>query len=329
MSQHLLTSPASPLHTYILILFLPIIHILSRRKTSSSSGIMAIHKIFTAVLVASLTLLETTGAHAIDLRGGDLVPRHHTTTTTCPAVTETTTVTDTTTDVVTNTVTNIQTVTATPSPPACPKPCPPPPSCNNLGFDWAYYNNSARNSDTTYSTFHPDTYKTIKPLYVGTTSYVGGLYGQDNDNKLGPIYDSSTDFKLDFFALNHHAYLYACEAGQYRISIPYSNDAVFLWTGSKAFAGWTDENADARARYNQPDHIPGSANYVLTIPANTYVPIRFVYGQAQYGGGFSFTITTPSGEVIVSDKETFSPYVVRYSCDKTTAPVFPAFGRER
>lgn len=285
---------------------------------------------FTAALLASLTLFNVAHAHAIDLRDVEVLPRHHSTTTTCPATTETKTVTDTTTDYVTNTITNTQIVTATPSPPACPSPCPPPPSCNNLGFDWAYYNNSARNTDTTYSTFHPDTYKTIKPLYVGTTSYVGGGYGQGSENRAGPIYDSSTEnLKLDFFALNHHAYLYACEGGKYIINISYSNDAVFLWTGAKAYAGWTDENADARARYNQPDHIPGSARYELTIPANTYMPIRFVYGQAQYGGGFSFTVTAPSGQVIVSDKETFSPYVVRYSCDKTTAPVFPAFGRER
>ncbi|KAI9158921.1 conidiospore surface [Paramyrothecium foliicola] len=277
--------------------------------------------------MAALTFASAVHGHAIDLRAGELLPRHETTTTaTCPAFTETTTVTDT----VTDTVTNTATVTATPSPPACPTPCPPPPSCNNLGFDWAYYNNSARNTDTTYSTFHPDTYKTVQPLHVGTTSYVGGIYGGNAATRTGPIYDSAiNNFKLDFFAINHHAYLYACEAGRYRINIPYSNDAVFLWTGAKAYAGWTDENADARARYNQPDTIAGSASFSLTIPANTYVPIRFVYGQAQYGGGFSFTITTPSGEVIVSNEATFSPYVVRYSCDRTTAPVFPAFGRER
>jgi hypothetical protein len=196
-----------------------------------------------------------------------------------------------------------------------------------LGFDWAYYNNSARNTDTTYSTFHPDSYKKVAPIFVGATSYVGGLYGQGSQTT-GPIYDSSRTFNLDFFGLNHHAYIYACEAGKYSITIPYSNDGVYLWTGAKAYSGWTDNNADAKALYNQPDHIAGQASFSLTIAANSYVPIRFFYGQAQFGGGFNFNITTPSGQVIVSNTETFSPYVVRYSCDKTTAPAFPAFGKE-
>ncbi|KAJ6784513.1 hypothetical protein PWT90_09049 [Aphanocladium album] len=135
------------------------------------------------------------------------------------------------------------------------------------------------------------------------------------------------DAKLDYFALNHVAYLYACEQGTYRISIPYA-DAVYLWTGRKAYTDWTDANADAKALYNQPDHIAGSAQFAVTIPANTYVPIRFVYGQAQYGGGFTFNVTTPSGEVIVGSDSRGSPYVVRYSCDRTTALHFAVFGEE-
>ena len=209
-----------------------------------------------------------------------------------------------------------------------PTSCPVPPSCGNLGFDWAYYNNSARNTDTTYSTFHPDSFKSTQPIYVGTTDYVGGLYQGGASGETAAIYDSTVEFKLDYFALNHHSYLYACETGTYSITIPYANDAVYVWLGSKAYAGWTDNNADAKARYNQPDHIAGSASYEFTIPEGTYIPIRFFYGQAQYGGGFSFNVTTPSGQVIVSNEPTSSPYVVRYSCDGITAPRYPPFGGE-
>ncbi|KAM0433481.1 hypothetical protein ACHAPT_004361 [Fusarium lateritium] len=206
--------------------------------------------------------------------------------------------------------------------------CPTPVSCNNLGFDWAYYSNPAQNTDTTYSNFHPDSFKRVNPLYVGTTSYVGGLYQAGSGNAPGPIYGSTSDLDLDYFALNHHGYFYACETGTYKIDIPYANDAVYLWLGAKAYAGWTESNADAKARYNQPDHIAGRASYSIDIPAGTYVPIRFVYGQAQYGGGFYFTVTTPSGQVIVGNEEISSPYVVRYSCDNIVAPRYPAFGRE-
>ncbi|RYP38742.1 hypothetical protein DL768_010753 [Monosporascus sp. mg162] len=268
---------------------------------------------FVGALMASLAMASTAHAHLVGIDGRQLQPRQYSTSSCHP----------------TKTVTETATCTAatptapTSSPTGCPATCPPPPSCNNLGFDWAYYNNSARNGDATYSTFHPDSFKNVRPVHVGTTSYVGGIFREQGD-----IYDSDVDFRLDFFALNHHAYFYACEAGTYRITIPYANDAVDLWTGAKAYSGWTDENADARARYNQPDHIAGSANFNLNIPANTYVPIRFFYGQAQYGGGFTFNVTTPSGQVIVSSESTFSPYVVRYSCDRTTAPMFRPFGRE-
>ncbi|PTB70070.1 hypothetical protein BBK36DRAFT_1166268 [Trichoderma citrinoviride] len=200
--------------------------------------------------------------------------------------TEICTVTDTET-VTESTTTTTTTATPTITPPSCPSQCPAPPPCNNLGFDWAYYNNSARNTDTTYSSFRPDS-----------------------------------------FALNHHAYIYACEGGTYTVDIPYANDAVYLWSGAKAYSGWTDANADARARYDQPDHVAGRATFAFDVPAATYVPVRFFYGQAQHGGGFSFSVTAPSGQVIVSDQATFSPYVVRYSCDGTTAPAFPAFGKE-
>ncbi|UKZ46822.1 hypothetical protein TrVGV298_001032 [Trichoderma virens] len=318
---------------------------------------MTVHKTLVQALMASAAMASVANGHAVAIPAGQLDARTYPTPTCDPShtvtqtetetvtswkalltitlgggtKTETCTVTDTETitQTETETSTSISTTTVTPTvtPPSCPTQCPAPPSCNNLGFDWAYYNNSARNTDTTYSTFHPDSYKKTTPIYVGTTSYVGGLYGQGSQTT-GPIYDSSRNFNLDFFALNHHAYIYACEAGTYSISIPYSNDAVYLWTGAKAYSGWTDNNADAAALYNQPDHIAGRANFNLDIPANSYVPIRFFYGQAQYGGGFNFNITTPSGQVIVSNQETFSPYVVRYSCDGTTAPAFAAFGKE-
>jgi hypothetical protein len=206
--------------------------------------------------------------------------------------------------------------------------CPTPISCDNLGFDWAYYSNPAQNTDTTYSNFHPDSFKRVNPLYVGTTPYVGGLYQPGSENAPGPIYGSATDLSLDYFALNHHGYIYACETGTYQFNIPYANDAVYLWLGAKAYAGWSESNADAKARYNQPDHIAGSASFSITVPAGAYVPIRFVYGQAQYGGGFYFTITTPNGQVIASNEATASPYVVRYSCDNILAPRYPAFGQE-
>jgi len=206
--------------------------------------------------------------------------------------------------------------------------CPTPVSCNNLGFDWAYYSNPAQNTDTTYSSFHPQSFKQANPVYTGTTRQIGGLYQPANGAQDGSIYGSSQDLSLDYFALNHHAYLYACEAGTYKFDIPYVNDALYLWIGAKAYAGWNSGNADAKALYNQPDHIAGRASYEVDLPADVYIPLRFVYGQAQYGGGFTFTVTSPSGQVLVGNDVASSPYIVRYSCDGIQAPAYPPFGQE-
>ncbi|KAM0210800.1 hypothetical protein ACHAPQ_003753 [Fusarium lateritium] len=206
--------------------------------------------------------------------------------------------------------------------------CATPIACSNVGFDWAYYSNPTQNTDTTYSSFHPASFKSTDPIFVGTTPRIGGLFNGPNNAPSGPIYGSSTDLDLDYFALNHHGYIYACEGGTYKFDIPYANDAVYLWLGAKAYSGWTEGNADAKALYNQPDHIAGRASFQIALPANVFIPIRIVYGQAQYGGGFQFTVTSPSGRVIVDSDAASNPLIVRYSCDGVIAPAYPGFGME-
>ncbi|KAF0642294.1 hypothetical protein FPSE5266_04031 [Fusarium pseudograminearum] len=210
---------------------------------------------------------------------------------------------------------------------AVPALCQTPIPCDNLGLDWAYYTNPTQNTDTTYSNFNPASFKQDDPLYTGTTRRVGGIF-ESQSSAAGPIYGTSQDFPLDFFALNHHGYIYTCEAGTYKFDIPYANDAVYLWVGQSAYAGWTKGNAPAKALYNQPDHIAGSASYEIAIPAGLYIPIRVVYGQAQYGGGFTFKVTAPSGQVLLGDNAVSSGLVVRHSCDGVNAPQFPPFGQE-
>ncbi|KAM0240883.1 hypothetical protein ACHAP5_007747 [Fusarium lateritium] len=206
--------------------------------------------------------------------------------------------------------------------------CATPIPCANVGFDWAYYSNPAQNTDTTYSSFHPASFKDANPSFVGTTPRIGGLFNGPGNAPSGPIYGSSTDLDLDYFALNHHGYIYACEGGTYKFDIPYANDAVYLWLGAKAYAGWTEGNADAKALYNQPDHIAGSASFQIDLPADVFIPIRIFYGQAQYGGGFQFTVTSPSGRIIVDSDAASNPLIVRYSCDGVMAPQYPLFGEE-
>lgn len=111
----------------------------------------------------------------------------------------TTTAADTTTEAPTTTTEEATTTTGAAQ-------CPTPSACNNLGFDWAYYSNPAQNTDTTYSSFVPQSFKQVNPVYVGTTREIGGLF-QSSNAQSGAIYDSTQDLDLDFFALNHHGYL--------------------------------------------------------------------------------------------------------------------------
>lgn len=213
--------------------------------------------------------------------------------------------------------------TTTTGPALCQTPIP----CDNLGLDWAYFINPTINTDTTYSAFDPASFKPQGPLYTGTTRRIGGIF-ESQTSVAGPIYGTSQDFPYDFFALNHHGYIYTCEAGTYKFDIPYANDAVYLWVGQSAYGGWTKSNAPAKALYNQPDHIAGSASYEIAMPAGQYIPVRVVYGQAQSGGGFTFKVTAPSGQVLLGDNADSSALVVRNSCDGVNAPQFPAFGQE-
>ncbi|TXC07762.1 hypothetical protein FocTR4_00004311 [Fusarium oxysporum f. sp. cubense] len=84
-----------------------------------------------------------------------------------------------------------------------PAQCSTPSACDNLGFDWAYYNNPAQNTDTTYSSLVPQSFKQVNPVYVGTTRQISGLYQSSNNAASGPIYGSTQDLSLNYFALNH------------------------------------------------------------------------------------------------------------------------------
>ncbi|KAJ4246075.1 hypothetical protein NW762_013820 [Fusarium torreyae] len=209
--------------------------------------------------------------------------------------------------------------------------CPTPVSCNNLGLQWAYYNNPAVNNDATYSSFDPSSFKQDSPVYTGTTRQLGGLFQQDGatgNGATGPIYGSSQSFPLSHFALNHRGYLYTCEQGLYTFKIPYADDAIYAWVSGFSYAGWTKGNADANAEFNALTGTPGSTSFTVSLAAGVYIPIRFVYGEANYSGGFKFSITSPSGQVLASDSMAASPYLVQYSCDGVEGPQYPPFGQE-
>ncbi|KAI1641779.1 GLEYA domain-containing protein [Daldinia loculata] len=212
----------------------------------------------------------------------------------------------------------------------CPS-CPKPEHCSNQGWDWAYYSNPLRNDGENYPGFRADVYKTRNPVYSGVTPWIGGQLGYTDANPdTSTFYGSPVELNSTYFALNHHAYLYACEGGTWQFDITHVDDVVFAWIGEAAVSGWTDANADAKAVWTfvGNDYHYGSASVRKDLEGNRFHPLRFVFADGQWGGVFNLTITSPSG-IIVHQSGRDSDWIVRYSCGfDTSAPRFPDFGSE-
>ncbi|KAI8962287.1 GLEYA domain-containing protein [Daldinia sp. FL1419] len=212
----------------------------------------------------------------------------------------------------------------------CPS-CPHPKHCNNAGWDWAYYANPLHNDGEDYPGFRADVYKGRDPVFSAVAPWIGGHLGYtDASPDTSTFYGSAAELNSTYFALNHHAYLYVCEAGAWQFDISYVDDVVFAWVGETAVSTWTDENADAKAvwTFARGDNHYGFASVRKELEGNSFVPLRFLFANGQWGGLFNLTVTSPSG-VIVHQSGRDSDYIVRYSCGlDMSAPQFPDFGSE-
>ncbi|KAL6801580.1 GLEYA domain-containing protein [Trichoderma sp. SZMC 28012] len=197
--------------------------------------------------------------------------------------------------------------------------CPAPSSCGNQGIEFAYYN---RNVDDDFADWHPEEYKTIQPEYQGVTNVIGGISFQDSAPK--SIYGSPPLSESDF-VLNHHGYIYARQTGTYTFTLNLVDDAAYIWIGPEAYSGWTGDNADLKAVYNNG---PATGTFTADLQEGQYYPFRIVYGQGPRIAEFDIEVSAPDGTTFLSSDTTGSPYLVRFSCDRSTAPRFSSFGFE-
>ncbi len=222
--------------------------------------------------------------------------------------------------------------------PNATRPAPPPPlgpqkpdlTCSNHGLAYAVYPNKLANGRDNvitapdYPTFDPERLKRAADTPIeatGTTTRVGiadvdkGFYGVKARNPA-------------FVAVNHRGYLFAREAGEYTFRMPRTDDVTLLWLGSAAYAGYKRANAALTQLYVSGGN--GKAvEYRATLEQGRYYPLRILWANGGSIGFFDFSLTAPDGTLIVSpDTEQPSPYLVRFSCDETRAPRFPAFGDE-
>lgn len=217
--------------------------------------------------------------------------------------------------------------------PSYPSDCPTctkPKQCSNAGWDWAYYPNQLVNEGENYPGFRADAFKSETPTYAGVTPAIGGLTVLGVD---GTIYNSTaTDLSNNFYVLNHQGYLWACEAGAWQFDVTGVDDLVLAWVGDTVYNGsWTDDNAQARAVWSFQSQVhAGSASLSTDLAVGSFVPLRFVFANAQNGGAFRLTITSPSGIIVhQTGRDANNDWIVRFGCPgEPDAPKFPAFGQK-
>jgi hypothetical protein len=215
------------------------------------------------------------------------------------------------------------------SPPCVPpKPLGPPMpdlSCGNQGLQYAIYSNTKSDGSTNlftgagYPTFNTEKFKTDPLQYSGTTPSMG--FGSST-----PIYGNAPA-DPGYTVVNHRAYIFAQQSGDYTFRLPFVDDISLLWVGPAAYSGFTRANANIIQSYVSGAQAP--VTYSATFEEGKYYPMRVIWANGGGAGGLSFELKGPDGKVIIgADTTEPSPFLVQYSCDETTAPRFPPFGSE-
>ena len=172
---------------------------------------------------------------------------------------------------------------------------------------------------------------TIVPAARGRTApSMGAERPSIAENSRSIIASTCTFTQLVIGQSKHQALMTPFLAGKTDLPLSstreYTTDCRLNRHGATAYQGWTKANAEFNVVYN-----PGNIGTFFwnNLNVGDYIPIRMGYGN--YGGGASFIITIldPFGAVAFDSYTRNSPYIVRYSCDGTTAPPFSyAFGQE-
>jgi hypothetical protein len=200
---------------------------------------------------------------------------------------------------------------------------------NNGGIQYAVYTGSANvpyNSDSTYSSFDPVKYKTLTPYTSGTNLQVGPFDYKGSGSIPQTIYGNPNKFQSDYFVVNHRGYLYARESGTYSFQSQNPDDIVMVWVGPNAYSGYNGNKGNWILRNPY-----GTGNTVATVDLvqGQYYPLRVIFANAQQAAQLHFSVRSPDGTSIIdSDGNVNTQYLVQYSCDGTTAPKYPAFGKE-
>jgi hypothetical protein len=194
--------------------------------------------------------------------------------------------------------------------------------CDNEGVQWALWSNPYGDAtQQSYSSFVAESFKSETPLTSGTTSIIGGF--SSSGGKTMTVYGSSYSFSDYYFVLDHRFYLYATQTGSYTFAITNVDDLGMIWLGSTAYSGWTRQNDLVDTQ-----DMTQSGVVTYSVTAGQYLPVRLMMAQAQGGAALTFTITAHDGTTVLSSSTGYSKNILQFSCDQTSAPVFPPWGNE-
>lgn len=183
-------------------------------------------------------------------------------------------------------------------------------------------------STASYPAFTPQAYKTIKPDFNGTTSYIA----ESNANNVKVSVYGTTAVN-GVMTLDHTFYLFARQSGYYSFNIPYTDDVEFVWIGANALTGWTRANANLFQYWQSglQAQTPQTLAYYLNL--GDYLPVRVMWGNGGGAGELRFTIYAPDGNALLqttagANTGSSTPDVVQFPCITSLGAKFPAWGSE-
>ncbi|PIA91690.1 hypothetical protein CB0940_09424 [Cercospora beticola] len=208
---------------------------------------------------------------------------------------------------------------------------PAPTTCNNQGVEYAAFRNNPGYQNN--GNFQPEFMKsraaggTWEVIYTsGITDGIGGfpqLCGPNPSDNV-TVYGNPQSFSCVEFSIMHRFYLFPYMTGTYTFFWEANDDRAWLWIGNNARTGWIGNNADRQTAY-----LASAQPFTLDLVAGDYYAMRVAFSQGGGGANWGFNVTDPNGQVAWDRNTRASPYIVRRSCDNTTAPQFTTpFGQE-
>lgn len=176
------------------------------------------------------------------------------------------------------------------------------------------------------ASYDPSYFKTKTPDATSdAATSAGGIAGScPGSTSLFNFYGAYEN--CNYISLDYHGYLYASQTGTYSFSISKADDFVLVWAGSVAYSGWTRSNAMIDVTLGQLNNGAGRSTGTYSAVKGQYIPLRVLFAQGNGPFEFGLQVKGPDGSVVLNQNTNL--FQVKYSCDGTTAPDFPAYGSE-